>query len=48
MFLLRLFHLLISVFIIIDVEWLACYLIVNFKNLNIIYRGEQLKLECYL
>ena len=41
------FYLLMSVFI-IDVEWLACYLIVNLKNLNIIYRWEQLKLEYYL
>ena len=47
MFLLGSFHLLMSVFI-IDVEWLAYYLIVNLKNLNIIYLGEQLKLECYL
>ncbi len=36
-----------SVFI-IDVEWLAYCLIVNLKILNIIYRWEQLKLECYL
>ena len=41
------FHLLISDFI-LDVERLAYSLIVNLKNLNIIYRGEQLKLECYL
>ena len=41
------FHLLMSVFI-IDVEWLACYLIVNLKVLKILYRGEQFKLECYL
>jgi len=47
MCLLGYFHLLMSVFI-IDVEWLACSLIVNLKNLNIIYRWEQLKLECYL
>ena len=38
------FHLLMSV-LIIDVEWLACSLIVNFKKLNIIYRWEQFKLE---
>ncbi len=47
MCLLGFFHLLISDFI-IDVERLAYSLIVNFKSLNIIYRGEQLKLECYL
>ena len=41
------FHLLMSIFI-IDIEWLAYSLIVNFKNLNIIYRWEQLKLESYL
>jgi hypothetical protein len=47
MFLLGSFHLLMSVFI-IDVEWLAYSLIVNLKKLNIIYRWEQLKLECDL
>ena len=47
MLLLGSFHLLLSVFI-IDVEWLGYSLIVNFKILNIIYRWEQLKLECYL
>jgi hypothetical protein len=47
MFLLGSFHLLMSVFI-IDVEWLGYSLIVNFKKLNIIYRWEQFKLECYL
>jgi hypothetical protein len=47
MCLLGLFHLLMSVFI-IDVEWLACSLIVNLKILNILYRWEQFKLECYL
>ena len=47
MCLLGAFHLLISDFI-IDVERLAYSLIVNLKNLNIIYRWEQLKLECYL
>ena len=47
MFLLGSFHLLMSVFI-IDVEWLGYSLIVNLKNLNIIYRWEQFKLECYL
>lgn len=41
------FHFLISVFI-IDVEWLACSLMVNLKILNILYRWEQFKLECYL
>ena len=41
------FHLLISDFI-IEVERLAYSLIVSFKNLNIIYRWEQLKLEGYL
>ena len=41
------FYLLMSVFI-IDVEWLACSLIVNLKTSNIIYRWEQLKIECYL
>jgi hypothetical protein len=34
--------------LIVDVEWLACSLIVNLKTLNIIYRWEHLKLECYL
>ena len=47
MCLLGAFHLFMSVFI-IDVEWLGCTLIVNLTNLNIIYRWEQLKLECYL
>ena len=47
MFLLGSFHLLMSVFI-IHVEWLGYSLIVNLKNLNIIYRWEQFKLECYL
>jgi len=41
------FHLLMSVFI-IDVERLGYSLIVNLKNLNIICRWEQFKLECYL
>ena len=36
------FHLFMSVFI-IDVEWLGYSLIVNLKNLNIIYRWEQFK-----
>jgi len=47
MFLLGSFHLVISVFI-IDVEWLGCFFIVYLKILNIIYRWEHLKLECYL
>jgi hypothetical protein len=47
MFLLGSFHLLMSVFI-IEVEWLGYYFIVNFNFLNIIYRWEQFKLECYL
>jgi hypothetical protein len=47
MFLLGSFHSLMSVFI-IYVEWLGYFLIVILKDLNIIYRWEQLKLECYL
>ena len=47
MCLLGLFHLLMSVFI-IHVEWLGYSLIVKLKNLNIIYRWEQFKLEGYL
>ncbi len=47
MILLVSFDLLMSFFI-IHVDFLGCYWIVKLKLLNIIYRWEQFKLECYL